>query len=575
MRREYRADPILEAIGIGQIMPYETTNVNARWISDGLKKELETWDYSKPGVLGPVLINAPTGSGKSTFVMNDLASRVNQYGKYVLLLSNRSALELQQKYLLTRRTNGAAWSGQTLAGLTQFGNVLVFTYQSVCSALTSGALAQNFPIGAVVFDEVHFFASDSTFNPRTEYIYKTILECCHSSQRIYMSATPDDVRDLIAYEEYRLKLWRDTNGSVSAFSSRMRGKYTKIKEYRFAANYDYVRLHFFDDWEGIEAKIKSDTSDDKWLLFVNGKDQGRETKKNLGTRAMFIDSASKEANWQRFSDLARREMFEAKVLISTSVLDNGVNFHDLALKHVVIDSIDYVEVKQMLGRKRVEANESVDVYIMQKSLKSIELIRQNLRSYYQMVQEFKANQELFIHQRWGTLSESQQQMFEPINGCIMPDGTGRPSGLIVSGYVLFQLDQQMVRLEDLSDRLAKEGEEAFVHVVAQWFGKRSSSEVVIEEPLRERVGKEVFALFERYAKVSPLLKETMKEFEDKVKDVVRALGSDGPKLRNGESRENANINAVAKFFMLPYGCKKENNRWVLKEVERKAEENSK
>lgn len=51
------------------------------------------------------------------------------------------------------------------------------------------------------------------------------------------------------------------------------------------------------------------------------------------------------------------------------ILDSGVNFHDAKLRTVVIDSADYIEVKQMLGRKRAEEGEIVNVYIMTKSSK--------------------------------------------------------------------------------------------------------------------------------------------------------------------------------------------------------------
>ncbi|MBR1646262.1 MAG: hypothetical protein IJ685_05720 [Selenomonadaceae bacterium] len=61
-----------------------------------------------------------------------------------------------------------------------------------------------------------------------------------------------------------------------------------------------------------------------------------------------------------------------QVLIATSVLDNGVNLKDSAIKHVVIDMLDQTEFIQMLGRVRISKNATVKLYVRQYTDEAIE-----------------------------------------------------------------------------------------------------------------------------------------------------------------------------------------------------------
>ena len=61
-------------------------------LRDVLAPEVPYW---KPQT--PVMIEAPTGSGKSTFVYQELIPRCLHRGGHLLLLSNRVALSYHQK----------------------------------------------------------------------------------------------------------------------------------------------------------------------------------------------------------------------------------------------------------------------------------------------------------------------------------------------------------------------------------------------------------------------------------------------------------------------------------------------
>ena len=62
---------------------------DTEYIRDALEPEIAYWNY-----LDPVFIDAGTGKGKSTFDIEVLIPRAQRLGKNMVILSNRSALNL-------------------------------------------------------------------------------------------------------------------------------------------------------------------------------------------------------------------------------------------------------------------------------------------------------------------------------------------------------------------------------------------------------------------------------------------------------------------------------------------------
>ena len=56
---------------------------------------------------------------------------------------------------------------------------------------------------------------------------------------------------------------------------------------------------------------------------------------------------------EAFKEITDTEKFDCDVLITTKVLDNGINFSDPKLKHIAIDDMNMTEIKQMIGRRRI------------------------------------------------------------------------------------------------------------------------------------------------------------------------------------------------------------------------------
>ena len=457
--QSFNPDPIIEAVNRAQnLFPYHLEEKSDKWISDGILSEMETWKFPTIAVPTPMLITAAPGTGKSTFILNELADYAYQgcrtlnakdnsenWDKMlqqwknnnsrslgdktapssynVLLLSNRWTLNLQQKMHLNRKNGETIDGSEIVEGLLQFRNILVATYQGVLTKIPD--IRKQGDVAFVVFDEAHFFSSDATFIPETSRILQGLLEEFRTSYRIYITATPEEVKPIIALEEFNLRA-RHLANAVNSHSLSALGQTAKIIEYRFKADYkSRIQLNFFhnksskkkaeSDWIDIIEAIRNDKSPDKWLLFVSRKEIGQAIQKELGSSiAEYIDASYREAKSKEIMDMTRREMFEAKVLITTSFLYNGINFHDKKLKNIVMEYTDRTSIIQALGRKRLDDGEKVKVYIKVCSRKELETNRDSTQNQYGLTQEFRANPSQFIISKWGQLPQNQMKMFAPV-----------------------------------------------------------------------------------------------------------------------------------------------------------------
>ena len=346
------------------------------------ENEIDSWSSNKP-----VFISAQTGMGKNFFIQHVLLRKLhNENVKYesyqeegkILLLSNRIALNRQGKLqlanLLVDITGDDSYKRQiekyyTSEGIDKLiidlGIITVCSYQRLYE--DENVQKQNFKY--VICDECHFFTSDASFNPFTDEILKIIVKKFHNSTRIYMSATLEDTFNAIISREFT--------------------HYHKLKEYSnydfychyyyFQRNFDHInKIYAYDNLNQIISKIK-ENSFDKWLIFVASKKNGKSLKKLLSKEKItcsFLSAKSKNPDkkkeYEIYQSIVENENFPSQVLISTSVLDNGINIKDSSVKNIVIDLFDRTEFIQMLGRIRISNNEKVNLYIKNFSCRDIE-----------------------------------------------------------------------------------------------------------------------------------------------------------------------------------------------------------
>lgn len=187
------------------------------YISEIITKHMiETWQLGEN-----ILIEAQTGSGKSSFMLNDFAQYCKEHGLNALLFSNRDLLKKQNKKLAPE-------------------NIDCYNYQYIEKMSPENIKEFLLQYNIIFFDECHYFFKDSSFNDNTD----KILDYAKSSKsqiKIFASATPEPLY------------------------------YSNIEfshEYHIPHDYSFIeKIIFYDDMSDIIKEIETSTA--KSLCFLS------------------------------------------------------------------------------------------------------------------------------------------------------------------------------------------------------------------------------------------------------------------------------------------------------------------
>ena len=408
-----------------------------KWVSDALDSHVQKWN-----IRTPVFISTQTGTGKNTFIRENLLTRVyfdnvrNGLNKRILLLSNRTALNRQSKYQYAeyiRELTGdnsyvelfKKYTAEGIDEYVDFGVITICSYQQ----LNERKLLDSNEYEYIICDECHFFTSDATFNKETDKILEYIVTKGKNSVRIYMTATIETVFEAIiraesqwienkfqALEEQAnaqcsakkgiINSWNTAidfqlgrnpyyyNNPVDAISRQcedinraLQQEKSNIKMdcffYYMSRNYDYIEnIYVYKNHEELAEAINA--SADKWLIFVNelpkkdNEDPLNELKRSSVQLSREEIYNSKKAR-EIYNKLIEKESFDSDVLIATSLLNNGVNVSDEKVKNIVIEVFERTEFIQMLGRVRVKSGNSINLYIREYTTEELkELLRRDV-----------------------------------------------------------------------------------------------------------------------------------------------------------------------------------------------------
>lgn len=280
-----------------------------------------------------------------------------------------------------------------------------------------------------VFDEGHYMISDASFSEKTYFWYKKALKSSQSTF-VFMTATPESLY-LFFYYKDRLRLDNLMNKFINAkktcdeidnyilsldecytvgYESKLEEAESLKKEYEWSSvlkelikelkniiqtfrkntdeyyfyeqdkNYDDYECFYFSEYENLTSRILN--SNEKWLVFVDNKEDGKFFQKHLNSEykkankknskaykkfSAFISSSTvkRENSYaqKEFESLINDQKFESRVLIATSVLDNGINIKDIEVSNIVISQANKSEFIQMIGRLRKEENQKVNLFI--------------------------------------------------------------------------------------------------------------------------------------------------------------------------------------------------------------------
>ena len=343
-------------------------------------------DYKKWQCGDIIKIAAPTGSGKTTFVLETLLKWAIIKKMPILYMVNRKILKEQIEQRLKTIIQAQLINSGVNVNISEW--ISVWTYQTIEKRIISGKIegliSQEKRYKIVIYDECHYFLADSLFNPATDVSFLNLTEEFDTGIQVFMSATIDSMK---AYLDNYKGFWSNEITPLRRRRSppirykRMRGKCyyeypNNADQACFNSIYDYLDIRVIENSDDLAVRIKKTSKKEKWLIFVNSIQEGNKLVKNLANEpdavisddVIFIDASYKydSEEYERVRELQEKSSISKRVVISTSVMDNAISFIDSDLKHIVVSADTQEEFIQMLGRKRAD-NEKVTLYIYRRN----------------------------------------------------------------------------------------------------------------------------------------------------------------------------------------------------------------
>lgn len=366
-----------------------------------------------------VLITSPTGSGKTYFMLHKLLGRAIERGERILYLVNRKILKKQLEEELNSKVAVEMNQryGEHFSGVGEY--IRIMTYQSIEQAILCYDYNLIEKIRAkytiVVFDECHYFYNDSDFNTNTELSYDCLRSLFVGKLQIFMSATIKNMQPFIQNRKFipmgdEINIWKDNMAQMRVYDFLTKGNF--IKNYDMENLNSNLKLRVFENVTSILDEIVQNvkTGNQKWLLFVDSIDLGKKLKmdvEELGVKeVVFIDANydKEESASLAVDELAKKQLISKSVIISTAVMDNGISFHDLELRNIVLLADTEESFIQMLGRKRRDT-ECLNVYICKRDT---EYFKKRLDYVKRVLQFYERHHSRFYNMYLAVKNEKQE-----------------------------------------------------------------------------------------------------------------------------------------------------------------------
>ena len=316
-------------------------------------QEVKTW---KKGEIQ--LLNGGTGTGKTYFIINTLAKKLKK-GK-ILFLCNRSKL-----------------MNDVIADTKKYGTnnvVTVMTYQALQNKLVRDKEIEKYDV--IACDEAHYLTNDSGFVEFTDVAFDFIMKS--NTRIIFMSATIDTLK-------------RNIKDKIQ-------------NTYKIDINYSYVsRLELMYNKSNIEERILQllQDTEDKIIYFANSAKEAYRVYLTIGEENAHFYCSKGNKDYNKYSDYdcIQNETFSKRVLVTTKVLDNGVNLVDRSIKHILTDILDPDTMQQCLGRKRViDENDTCNFYIRLYSKKELGNFKGGVNKELKPALLFKSDKQKFMEE---------------------------------------------------------------------------------------------------------------------------------------------------------------------------------
>ena len=368
------------------------TKCNKLWVSDLIGKDFYSWDSKR------ILLGCGTGRGKTVFALKYYSKYQLEQGKKVLYLCNRTTLKDQIRGDIVKYN---------------VGGVECISYQKLASDIMKGAEIPKYD--SYICDEAHYFLSDSEFNLYTDIVYEYLLNR-NNCTVIYMTATYKSIfaritKDLkekgypepISYylpTDYsyveKIYWFKGQKGSVKGIVDTILKEHPEDKIIYFCNSLTKMQKFYLeyspDKGMGLDDKYINE-SKLKYMKFIcsdcsdpeDEESEGKKRKKERKENSFIRKHCSKDSIY--YDKSTGGYTFDGKVLVTTKVLDNGLDFKDRKIKHIICDVFDIESAIQCLGRKRV-IDETCIFYIRDYQHNEVNLFLQTIENNLESPQLF-------------------------------------------------------------------------------------------------------------------------------------------------------------------------------------------
>lgn len=536
-----------------------------RWLVNGIQEDYKKWlprGVERHQKASRIFIESPTGTGKSSFVLNKLFPFAAENNYNVLYLTNRSALNQQMRNTVAQKLEGKEEIKKDevdfyLPG--SFCRLTVINYQAISLNPTALETFLN-DYAYIVFDEAHFFIEDSLFNAKTGLLLKSVLDALPDAVWIFLSATLDGSEELLLAAADKIQ----PNNLVDANLNKV-----VFKEHCIVYKNNYQSAVYTPSFfRGIDdlMLVINRTMGEKWLIFVSSIQRGKalqqRIKKETGRKAVFLSSENKAD--KRWKTLSTEERYDEDVLIATKVLDNGVNIRDEDVRHIVIPFCDRTEFMQMLGRRRTHEGERVCLYVEVPTIQKINTLRHGVAAKRNAINRVNSVNRCNLNKRNALLAKMWEAGRKDINSLFYINEAG---DLVPN----FLAEKKLKQLSDFYGTLTahyKEGA-CYEKTVLTWIKMEDSEPVYLGQ-----IGSEDIIGFLSHWEGEKI---QMVEWENFYREFERLYNQEcrnrfpidsaeyqkAISVRKAPPRRKSTVNRQMQILRLPYKLNKENNCWVL------------
>ncbi len=544
-----------------------------QYISEIIAEEYKEW---KPGQM--IFLSAHTGAGKTFFILNELLEFAAISGKRILYLVNRSILKEQIEEKINTEVRNKLRRNKNIKSENLAKIIEVKLYQTIeseCKKNPDYKIQEEYDY--IIADEAHYFLEDSMFNTYTQLSYDWIMGKRYDVVLIFISATIDRMKKYI-WEENTVK---ENDNLVGSHIKLIRGNFdpdVDIKSYEMKADYSYVKVSLLKKIEEITELVEKDKS--KWLIFVDNIEKGKTIEKSLKKEEIDVAFITAESKKDRellgiVQKINTREKYEQRVLIATSVMDNGISIKDLDLRKLIIMAMTREQFIQMLGRKRVTSDmEKLEVYIL---LREKECFRKCLVE-CEKRQRFISEAEKYNFQM--DISVVLEQILESnvFLQCVKNICYVDQRKVVFSKLAIAQYDYLYKYYKGMVERFEKEGGTAFLREQFEWLGRKEAEQEIKE--LTKTLLDQITKIIEEYknrelnAEENKEMRERIKSYisqvigccadhesypDEEIKSIMKELG----KPSNERTLSNKNFNKIMEILNLNYQMTKPNRSSFL------------